>query len=122
MGLCLKSTDSDKVGNSTQAYDWAGEYRNVRTSKGGNTFCLPEFIESEMAKLFHALSEKNYLKGLTPADFVKQAAWFLSELNAIHPFREGNGRVQLAFLDILRSEEHTSELQSLMRISYAVFC
>src|SRR3546814_3959568 len=26
-----------------------------------------------------------------------------------------------AFLD-LRSEEHTSELQSLMRISYAVFC
>src|SRR3546814_9558466 len=25
-------------------------------------------------------------------------------------------------LDLLRSEEHTSELQSLMRISYAVFC
>src|SRR3546814_7164396 len=24
--------------------------------------------------------------------------------------------------DVLRSEEHTSELQSLMRISYAVFC
>src|SRR3546814_9656322 len=27
-----------------------------------------------------------------------------------------------AFIDIERSEEHTSELQSLMRISYAVFC
>src|SRR3546814_3401040 len=26
------------------------------------------------------------------------------------------------FSDVLRSEEHTSELQSLMRISYAVFC
>src|SRR3546814_20100956 len=26
------------------------------------------------------------------------------------------------FIDALRSEEHTSELQSLMRISYAVFC
>src|SRR3546814_10917087 len=26
------------------------------------------------------------------------------------------------YLDFLRSEEHTSELQSLMRISYAVFC
>src|SRR3546814_5624163 len=25
-------------------------------------------------------------------------------------------------VDVLRSEEHTSELQSLMRISYAVFC
>src|SRR3546814_10205517 len=41
------------------------------------------------------------------------------------------GDVVLAFLDLvrteepqllLRSEEHTSELQSLMRISYAVFC
>src|SRR3546814_1161718 len=28
----------------------------------------------------------------------------------------------LTFLLALRSEEHTSELQSLMRISYAVFC
>src|SRR3546814_10019092 len=28
----------------------------------------------------------------------------------------------LWFVDIKRSEEHTSELQSLMRISYAVFC
>src|SRR3546814_5239356 len=26
------------------------------------------------------------------------------------------------FFDVVRSEEHTSELQSLMRISYAVFC
>src|SRR3546814_5010130 len=30
------------------------------------------------------------------------------------------GRYGLALID--RSEEHTSELQSLMRISYAVFC
>src|SRR3546814_5254040 len=29
---------------------------------------------------------------------------------------------QLASAEPLRSEEHTSELQSLMRISYAVFC
>src|SRR3546814_4508861 len=28
----------------------------------------------------------------------------------------------LSLLGIIRSEEHTSELQSLMRISYAVFC
>src|SRR3546814_2076551 len=27
-----------------------------------------------------------------------------------------------SFTDSIRSEEHTSELQSLMRISYAVFC
>src|SRR3546814_3747978 len=33
-------------------------------------------------------------------------------------FREDAGAVQI----LSRSEEHTSELQSLMRISYAVFC
>src|SRR3546814_3748100 len=35
----------------------------------------------------------------------------------------GNGEVAVRRLeDRARSEEHTSELQSLMRISYAVFC
>src|SRR3546814_2260968 len=33
-----------------------------------------------------------------------------------------NGLKYLDFEYIIRSEEHTSELQSLMRISYAVFC
>src|SRR3546814_9299606 len=32
------------------------------------------------------------------------------------------GGLGLGYLDHVRSEEHTSELQSLMRISYAVFC
>src|SRR3546814_6814199 len=34
----------------------------------------------------------------------------------------GMGCVRLAAGRLRRSEEHTSELQSLMRISYAVFC
>src|SRR3546814_8753465 len=32
------------------------------------------------------------------------------------------GRTVHSLIKLLRSEEHTSELQSLMRISYAVFC
>jgi cell filamentation protein len=35
---------------------------------------------------------------LTATDFAARAAHFLGELNAIHPFREGNGRTQLSFL------------------------
>src|SRR3546814_7365233 len=38
--------------------------------------------------------------------------------NAPHPHAARLGRRDL----VARSEEHTSELQSLMRISYAVFC
>src|SRR3546814_5148388 len=33
-----------------------------------------------------------------------------------------NCSVPLSLAELIRSEEHTSELQSLMRISYAVFC
>src|SRR3546814_2038963 len=43
------------------------------------------------------------------------------ECRALRDRAEGQAEVHLA-ADIHRSEEHTSELQSLMRISYAVFC
>src|SRR3546814_6672544 len=46
-------------------------------------------------------------------------------LDAVTSDRDGVIResVDLLYnLTVLRSEEHTSELQSLMRISYAVFC
>src|SRR3546814_4369001 len=33
-----------------------------------------------------------------------------------------SGRLTASHIGAIRSEEHTSELQSLMRISYAVFC
>src|SRR3546814_4663390 len=39
-------------------------------------------------------------------------------LRPVEPY----GKSKLAGERIMRSEEHTSELQSLMRISYAVFC
>jgi len=57
-----------------------------------------------MTKLFSWLAEQNNLTGLSKPDFAKAAAYFLAELNAIHPFREGNGRTQLSFLGILADE------------------
>src|SRR3546814_2362716 len=38
------------------------------------------------------------------------------------PVFDHSGNIALALTSLGRSEEHTSELQSLMRISYAVFC
>src|SRR3546814_2541440 len=35
---------------------------------------------------------------------------------------QGRQRLRVKHYSLRRSEEHTSELQSLMRISYAVFC
>src|SRR3546814_4772095 len=43
--------------------------------------------------------------------------------NAGGPAQVGDVRIgEVADRELVRSEEHTSELQSLMRISYAVFC
>ena len=82
-------------------YDWAGQYRTVRTAKGGNPFCYPEYIEAEMTRLFARLSGDSFRPETDLAVFATAAAEFLGELNAIHPFREGNGRAQLSFLHLL---------------------
>lgn len=83
-------------------YDWAGEARTIRTGKGSNWFCYPEYITPEAEKLFAQLEEREYLADLPTKDaFAEGAAWFLAEINAIHPFREGNGRTQLVFLTML---------------------
>ena len=82
-------------------YSWAGKYRTVRTSKGGNHFCFPEYIASSMVRLFAVLGDSQSLKIEGADQFVESTASFLAELNAIHPFREGNGRSQLAFIDLL---------------------
>ncbi|MCV3738097.1 Fic family protein [Rhizobium sp. TRM96647] len=82
-------------------YDWAGEIRTIRIGKGGNWFCYPEHIRAQLDRIFQHLTNANALDSLAPGDFAAQAAHLLAEINAIHPFREGNGRTQLAFLALL---------------------
>jgi cell filamentation protein len=82
-------------------YRWAGRFRSVRISKGGSAFCYPEHIVREMRALFTALARQSKLRGLDADAFATKAAHFLAEVNAIHPFREGNGRTQLSFLTLL---------------------
>lgn len=79
-------------------YKWAGEVRTVRISKGGSAFCYPEYIDQEMQILFTDFKNQNHFNGLSASEFAEGAAHFLATLNAIHPFREGNGRAQTSFL------------------------
>jgi len=82
-------------------YEWAGQYRTVRTSKGGNAFCYPEHIPAQMGGLFRSIRGGEAFAEKSRSEFLKEAARFLGEMNAIHPFREGNGRAQLAFLGLI---------------------
>jgi len=82
-------------------YSWAGRFRTVRITRAGNAFCYPENIHRESMNLFSRLRESTFLCGLSNEDFAPNAASFLATLNAIHGFRDGNGRAQLAFMALL---------------------
>ena len=78
-------------------YDWAGEVRTVDIAKG-NLFCRCFAIESEATRIFTELKQDKYLENLPAGLFAKRLAYYLAELNALHPFREGNGRTQREFI------------------------
>jgi cell filamentation protein len=67
-----------------------------------------------MAQVFAKLAGQPFRLGSDPLDFVTSVADFLAELNAIHPFREGNGRSQLAFLHLVAIRAgHTMHLANI---------
>jgi cell filamentation protein len=82
-------------------YVWAGRIRTVRIFKERSAFCYPDHIDREMKRLFAGLARQKHLRGLDASTFAREVAHFLAELNAIHPFREGNGRTQLSFLTLI---------------------
>ena len=82
-------------------YRWAGRFRTVRTHKGSSAFCYPEYIAGQMKDLFGGLKSADYFSGLSAYEFAREAAHFLATVNAIHPFREGNGRTQNVFMALL---------------------
>jgi cell filamentation protein len=82
-------------------YAWAGRIRDVRIAKQGSMFAYPEHIDREMQRLFRNLGAERYFRNLNAPKFARKSAHFLADLNAIHPFREGNGRTQLTFLALL---------------------
>ncbi len=77
-------------------YDWAGQIRTVTIAKGA-VFCLPQYIDSSATLIFRELHDEDCLRGLRRYAFVSRLAYYLGEVNALHPFREGNGRTQRAF-------------------------
>lgn len=78
-------------------YPFAGELRNEDISKGNYRFAHFRFIALQTNLLLDELKRENFLQGL-PADvFANRLAHYLTEFNVLHPFREGNGRVQREF-------------------------
>lgn len=73
-------------------YPFAGLFRTENIAKGNFSFAQWQFIDKELIKLLNELKQENYLKGLDIKDMAKRLAYYMAELNVLHPFREGNGR------------------------------
>lgn len=73
-------------------YPFSGKTRNENISKGSPLFCNCEYICENFEQLHTQLKKENFLKGLEINKFPERLAYYMTELNMIHPFREGNGR------------------------------
>ena len=85
-------------------YDWAGELRTVDITKDTSRFAHYAYLERAAGTIFRELAQEHALRGLEPAEFSGRAAHYLAEMNALHPFREGNGRAQREFVSQLARE------------------
>ncbi|HEG0361318.1 TPA: Fic family protein [Campylobacter coli] len=93
-------------------FHWAGKDR-IEVGLHGNfgkyapngtitNFVPGKELDKYSKIIFDELAKNNYLKNSKDLNhFAKNLAKFMGEINALHPFREGNGRTQRIFLNEL---------------------
>jgi cell filamentation protein len=79
-------------------YDWAGETRTIDISKAGSRFAHWRYVDDQVSAVLADIARNGHLIGYNRTAFVEALAHCYGELNACHPFREGNGRSLRAFL------------------------
>ncbi len=90
-------------------YEWAGRTQvplsdgtvasePVMRKPGGKPFAAGPDIPRVLHRFAASLRKASFLRGLPRRELAYQAADLMADLNAIHPFREGNGRTQRLFM------------------------
>ena len=109
-------------------YEWAGKIREGDfLIKGESIFCRAMYIENMAADIHNKLVADNFLRGLEKNDFISKLAYYMGEINALHPFREGNGRTQrLYFKQLCKKagydlEFHKTQKNALVKADIAAF-
>lgn len=82
-------------------YSWAGLLRTVEIVKGNTRFANADTLEQASSGVFNELRSDNLLLDLPDEIYFKKLAHYYSEINILHPFREGNGRTQRVFFTLL---------------------
>ena len=90
----------------SEVYSWAGQDRYdahivAKFGKGKTVFTSYAKLPDVSKVLFDALEAEAYFKGQEKEEFTLSMSIFMNGLNILHPFREGNGRVQRIFMQYL---------------------
>jgi cell filamentation protein len=99
-------------------YEWAGHTRDepVKLADGavasepllrkvdGGAFLDGAAVAQALDQVAKNIQDTNYLRGMAREHFAARAADTMAEINAIHAFREGNGRTQRAFMEELAKQ------------------
>ena len=82
-----------------------GDFAPSGSPNKKSAFCYPRIHRARNAQaLFGEQATQEYFRDFGASAFAVKSAHFLAELNAIHPFREGNGRAQTSFLIALADQ------------------
>lgn len=90
-------------------YPWAGQLRHIDIVKPSivngkphdHTFALRKQFPKHIAKLNKDMARLNKISDKNVATLSKHLAITINDLNEFHPFREGNGRTQKLFAQVV---------------------
>lgn len=81
-------------------YPWAGTIRECPLAKG-NMFCIPEYIVPASTDIFKKLKKEEFYIDYNFNEKLELLSLLYADINALHPFREGNGRSNNMFIKSL---------------------
>ena len=82
-------------------YSFAGHFRREDIAKGPTRFVTYSQIKEKLQSLLGQLQQEKWLENVPFEAFAARSAYYMAELNYIHPFREGNGRAIREFMRLL---------------------
>ncbi len=82
-------------------YAFAGKIRKEQISKADTMFYPPDLIDEKLNKIFAKIKTDAMAREQTEEKVFHNLAYVMSELNIVHPFREGNGRTIREFIRLM---------------------
>src|SRR3546814_4244178 len=94
----------------------------MRISDWSSDVCSSDLREGMLSAVYTIVEKLAYAIGAGLTGLLLGASGYIKATSGTAVVQPQSAIDAIYFLASIRSEEHTSELQSLMRISYAVFC